>query len=64
MSPTVMEDNPLEEVLDIANYTKKQSQLKFMGVLQQNMRMSQEVESISCLLHAFRVHDVEIFQRT
>ena len=33
-SLTVMEDNPLEEVLDIANYAKEQGQLKFMGVLQ------------------------------
>ena len=39
-------------------------QLEFAGVLQQNVRMSQEVESISCLLHAFRAHNLEIFRRT
>ena len=33
-SLTVMEDNPLEEVLDIANYAEEQGQLKFIGVLQ------------------------------
>ena len=28
------------------------------------MRMSWEVESISCLLHAFRAQDLEVFRRT
>ena len=31
--PTVMEEDPLEEVLDIANYTEEQGQLKFAGIL-------------------------------
>lgn len=39
-SPTVVEDNPLEEVLDIANYAEEQGHLEFAGVLRQNVRMS------------------------
>ena len=32
-SPTVVEDDPLEEVLDIANYTEEQVHLEFTRVL-------------------------------
>ena len=39
-SLTVVEDNPLEEALDITNFTKEQHQLEFARVLQQNIRMS------------------------
>lgn len=63
-SPTVVDDDPLEELLDIANYAEEQGQLKFTRVLQQNMRMSREVKSVGHLLHAFRVRDLEIFRRT
>ena len=63
-SLTVVEDNPLEEALDIANFTEEQRQLKFARVLQQNIRMSWEVKSVSCLLHAFRAQDLEVFRRT
>ena len=42
-SPTVVEDNPLEEALDIANFAEEQGQVKFTRVLHQNVRMSQEV---------------------
>ena len=59
-----MEDNPLEEALDIAHYTKEQGQLEFTEVLRQNVRMSWEVESISHLLHAFRAQDIGLFRRT
>ena len=63
-SLTVVEDNPLEEVLDITNLAEEQGQIEFIRVLQQNMRMSQEVESIGCFLHAFRARDLEVFRRT
>ena len=63
-SLTVVEDNPLEEALDITNFTKEQHQLEFARVLQQNIRMSWEVKSVSCLLHAFRARDLEVFRRT
>ena len=63
-SLTVVEDNPLEEALDITNFTKEQHQLEFARVLQQNIRMSWEVKSVSRLLHAFRAQDLEVFKRT
>ena len=40
MSPTVVEDDPLEEVLDITNFIEEQGQVKFTRVLHQNVRMS------------------------
>ena len=64
MSPTVVEDGPLEEVLDITNFIEEQGQVKFTRVLCQNVRMSWEVESVGHLLHAFRTWDLEIFRRT
>lgn len=63
-SLTVVEEDPFEEALDIANQAEEISCLEFAAVLQQNVEMSRGVESTGCLLHAFRVHDVELFRRT
>ena len=40
MSLTVVEDDPLEEVLDITNFIEEQGQVKFTRVLRQNVKMS------------------------
>ena len=62
-SLTVMEEDPLAEALDTAGQAKELSCLKFTVVLQQNMEMLRGVESVGCLLHAFRVCNVELFRR-
>ena len=62
--PTVMEEDPFVEVLDTTNQAKDISCHEFAAVLRQNVKMAREVESIGCLLHTFRVHDVKVFWRT
>ena len=63
MSLTVMEEDPFVEVLDTANQAEEISHLEFTMVPQQNMEMLRRVESTGHLLHAFRVHNVEMFRR-
>ena len=64
MSPTVVEKDPFTEVLDTANQAEDIGHYEFTAVLWQNVEMLRGVESISCLLHAFRVHDIVMFWRT
>ena len=63
VSPTVVEEDPFTEALDITNEAEEMGHPDIAAVLHQNVQMSRGVEIAGSLLCVFRVQEIALFKR-